>query len=71
MFEDTTKIELFNDMDIIQDDTVILDRLNYFLEEIGKPAYHNLEEIGKPPYSDIAYHNYVFKLKYISEYKYI
>ena len=37
LFRDITKIELFNDMDIIQDDdVVILDRLNYFLEEIGK-----------------------------------
>ena len=36
LFRDKTKIELFNDMDIIQDDVVILDRLNYFLEEIGK-----------------------------------
>ena len=33
-----SKIELFNDMDIIQDGVVILDRLNYFLEEIGKPT---------------------------------
>ena len=36
LFEDKSKIELFNDMDIIQDDTIIIDRLNYFLEEIGK-----------------------------------
>ena len=38
LFEDKSKIELFNDMDIIQDDTIIIDRLNYFLEEIGKPT---------------------------------
>ena len=36
LFQDKTKIELFNDMDIIQDGVVILDRLNYFLEEIEK-----------------------------------
>jgi hypothetical protein len=29
-------MELFNDMDIIQDDVIILDRLNEFLESIGK-----------------------------------
>ena len=38
LFKDKTKIELFNDMDIIQDGVVILDRLNYFLEEIEKPS---------------------------------
>ena len=36
LFEDKSKIELFNDMDIIQDGIVILDRLNFFLEEIGE-----------------------------------
>ncbi len=36
LFEDYSKIELFNYYDIIQDDVVILDRLNIFLEEIGK-----------------------------------
>ena len=30
LFADITKIELFNDMDIIQDGVVILDRLNFF-----------------------------------------
>jgi hypothetical protein len=38
LFEDYSKIELFNYYDIIQDDVVILDRLNIFLEEIGKPT---------------------------------
>jgi hypothetical protein len=38
LFGDYSKIELFNDYDIIQDDVVILDRLNIFLEEIGKPT---------------------------------
>ena len=38
LFGDASKIELFNDMDIIQDGVVILDRLNYFLEEIGRPT---------------------------------
>ena len=33
-------------MDIIQDGVVIIDRLNYFLEEIGKPLKYFLEEIG-------------------------
>ena len=43
LFRDTSKIELFNDMDIIQDDVVILDRLNYFLEEIGKPTVKSVD----------------------------
>ena len=51
LFYDTSKIELFNDMDIIQDDTVILDRLNYFLEEIGK--------IGKPTVKSIEGYKYI------------
>ena len=42
LFNDITKIELFNDMDIIQDGIVLLDRLNYFLEEIGKTTYFQL-----------------------------
>jgi hypothetical protein len=37
LFEDKDKIELFNDMDIIQGDSIILDRLIYFLDQIGKP----------------------------------
>jgi len=36
LFLDKSKIEFFNDCDIIQDVVVILDRLNFFLEEIGK-----------------------------------
>jgi hypothetical protein len=36
LFEDYSKIELFNYYDIIQDGVIILDRLNTFLEEIGK-----------------------------------
>jgi hypothetical protein len=36
LFEDYSKIELFNYYDIIQDSVIILDRLNVFLEEIGK-----------------------------------
>ena len=35
LFKDTTKIELFNDYDIIQNDNIIVDRLNCFLKEIG------------------------------------
>ena len=39
LFTDCDKIELFNDYDIIRDDNIIiLDRLNDFLEEIGKPT---------------------------------
>ena len=38
LFGNYSKIELFNYYDIIQDDIVILDRLNIFLEEIGKPT---------------------------------
>jgi hypothetical protein len=37
LFRDKDKIELFNDMDIIQGDSIILDRLIYFLDEIGNP----------------------------------
>ena len=44
LFMDLSKIELFNDMDIIQDGIVILDRLNYFLEEIGRPTVESLKE---------------------------
>ena len=37
LFNDYTKIELFNDMEIIvQNGTIVLERLNYFLEEIWK-----------------------------------
>ena len=43
LFMDITKIELFNDMDIIQDGTVILDRLNFFLEEIGRPTVKSIK----------------------------
>jgi hypothetical protein len=45
LFEDKDKIELFNDMDIIQGDSIILDRLIYFLDEIGKPKSE--EELRK------------------------
>lgn len=38
LFEDKTKVELFNDYDIIRDgNVIILDRLISFLREIGKP----------------------------------
>jgi hypothetical protein len=37
LFEDKDKIELFNDMDIIQGDSIILNRLIDFLDQIGKP----------------------------------
>ena len=38
MFKDFSKIELFNDYDIIRGDSVILDRLNDFLDEIGEKS---------------------------------
>ena len=38
LFEDYSKVELFNDYDIIRGDTVILDRLNSFLMDIKKPT---------------------------------
>ena len=36
LFEDWSKVELFNDYDIVRGDHLILDRLNDFLETIGK-----------------------------------
>ena len=42
LFFDKSKIEFFNDCDIIQDGVVIIDRLNYFLEEIGKPTVKSI-----------------------------
>ena len=38
LFHDKYRIEFFNDCDIIQDGIIILDRLNYFLEEIGEKS---------------------------------
>jgi len=35
---------LFNDYDIIRGDIIILDRLNDFLEEIGKPKVTDIKE---------------------------
>ena len=43
LFEDTTKVELFNDFGITDGKVVILDRLNEFLEMIGKPS--NITEV--------------------------
>jgi len=43
LFGDTTKIELFNDFGITDGKVVILDRLNEFLEMIGKPS--NITEV--------------------------
>jgi hypothetical protein len=37
LFEDKDKIEFFNDLDIIRGNSIILDRLIYFLDLIGKP----------------------------------
>jgi hypothetical protein len=37
LFKDKDKIEFFNDLDIIRGNSIILDRLIYFLDVIGKP----------------------------------
>jgi hypothetical protein len=37
LFEDKDKIEFFNDLDIIRGNSIVLDRLIYFLDTIGKP----------------------------------
>jgi hypothetical protein len=37
LFEDKDKIEFFNDLDIIRENSIVLDRLIYFLDVIGKP----------------------------------
>jgi len=38
LFEDYYEIDFFNDCDPIREpNTIILDRLNFFLEKIGKP----------------------------------
>ena len=50
LFGDVSKIELFNDMDIIQDGVVLLDRLNFFLEEI---------ESGQPTIKSIFRYKYI------------
>ena len=47
-YTDPTKIELFNDYDIIRDEDhdnpiIILDRLNTFLQEIGKPEVRSVK----------------------------
>ena len=44
LFYDKSNIEFFNDCDIIQDDVVILYRLNYFLDEIGKPTVKSVNK---------------------------
>jgi hypothetical protein len=44
LFEDYSKIELFNDYDIIREpNIIILDRLNGFLEDIRKPTVTNVK----------------------------
>jgi hypothetical protein len=37
LFKDKDKIEFFNDLDIIRGNSIVLDRLIYFLDTIGKP----------------------------------
>ena len=43
LFYEVDKIELFNDYDILQDNEVILDRLNDFLREVKKPTVKKVE----------------------------
>ena len=44
LFQNYSKMEFFQDCDPIRDDKVIiLDRLNYFLETIGKPTVKKVE----------------------------
>jgi hypothetical protein len=45
LFKDKTKVELFNDFGITDGEVVLIDRLNDFLEMIGKPA--NIKEVDK------------------------
>ena len=43
LFEDLSKIELFNDYDIVRGNTIVLDRLNSFLQDIGKEPVSGVE----------------------------
>ena len=43
LFEDFTKIDLFNDYDIIRGNSIILDRLNSFLQDIGIEKVEKVE----------------------------
>ena len=44
LFEDYSKIDLFNDCDPIREpDIIILDRLNFFLEKIGERSVSKVE----------------------------
>ena len=43
LFEDYSKIELFNDYDIVRGDGIVLDRLNSFLQDIGEPTVEKVE----------------------------
>lgn len=43
LFYDTSKIELFNEYDIIRGDSVIIDRLNDFLVTIGKDPVESVD----------------------------
>lgn len=45
LFKEVDKIELFNDYDIIRDNTIILDRLSQFLQEIKKPFFPGYKTI--------------------------
>lgn len=43
LFKDKDKIELLNDYDVIRGNSIIIDRLNEFLQEIGKPPVKSVE----------------------------
>jgi hypothetical protein len=48
LFKDKDKIEFFNDLDIIRGNSIVLDRLIYFLDLIGKPrTKEELKELIK------------------------
>mgnify|MGYP003402237676 CR=1 FL=1 len=44
LFNDPSKITLFNEYDIIRGNEIILDRLNDFLNEVGKPEVSEVAE---------------------------
>ena len=40
---DNEKMEFFNDLDIIRGEEIAIERLNFFLEEIGRPTVESVE----------------------------
>ena len=43
LFNDYSKVELFNDYDIIRGNSIVIDRLNNFLADIGKTPVKNVK----------------------------